>query len=164
MTWDVSTVWVSTVLCYFNSLRHGGNNLQEPHTLRVKPLPFSHTQRIYMFLMVHNNKGSYFFHIALHFFLYLNTGIDIKIPVFGTNLKNNCLWFIHIRVIKSTKINHWHYWICNWGIVINNKNLTETCKRHVTQIRFTRHFVAHKRESEYCMLMNNFRDCCTIKI
>jgi hypothetical protein len=44
--------------------------------------------------------------ILVFFFRYSNTGIDIKIPVFGTDLKNNCLRFIHIKVIKSTTINH----------------------------------------------------------
>jgi hypothetical protein len=39
------------------------------------------------------------------------SGIQIPVLIqtyrfFGTNLKHNCLWFIHIKVIKSTTIKH----------------------------------------------------------
>jgi hypothetical protein len=43
--------------------------------------------------------------IPVIFFPYSNISIDTRILVFGTNLKNNCVRFIHIKVIKSTTIN-----------------------------------------------------------
>jgi hypothetical protein len=51
----------------------------------------------------------------------------------------------------------------NWGVAIDSTNVTER-GRPETQIRFTGHFVAYKRSSKYCVLVNNFRDCCIIKI
>jgi hypothetical protein len=100
-----------------------------------------------------------------HFF----SGIQIlvliqKRPFFGTNFKNNCLWIIHIEFINSTTINNQYYWICNSGIVRHNTSVTEIWKLHETQTWFTRHIVAYKRKSEYCKLINDFRDCCITKI
>jgi hypothetical protein len=60
---------------------------------------------------------------------------EIQIPLliqkylsFRTNLKNNCLWFIHIKVIKSTTIGNQYYWICSSRIVIHNTNVRENLK------------------------------------
>jgi hypothetical protein len=40
------------------------------------------------------------------FFQYPNTSVVRKYRFSGSNLKYNCLWFIHIKVVKSTAINH----------------------------------------------------------
>jgi hypothetical protein len=96
---------------------------------------------------------SLFFPVFKYRYWYKNTGF------FGSNLKNKCLWFICIMFIKSTAVSHEYSCICNWGIVIHDRNATETWKCHETEIWFTRHFVVHKLKCKYCMLMNNFRRC-----